>query len=88
MNNSNKTLAIAAIAALLIATVAITTDSAFAKKYKKTQTTAQENACGNGPLPLNIFCSNAGSQVQGRDNDVSVTTSQPSIATGNSTAGL
>jgi hypothetical protein len=83
--NKNKTLAIAAIAALLIATVALATDSAFATR-KKTQTTAQENACGNGALPLNIFCQNAGSQVQGKDNDVSVFASQPSIAIGNGTA--
>jgi hypothetical protein len=82
--SKNKTLAIAAITALLIATVALTTDNASATK-KKTQTNAQENACGNGLLPLDIFCQNASSQVQGRDNDVSVTTSQPSIATGNLT---
>jgi hypothetical protein len=79
MNNKNTLaiLAIAAVATLLIATAAITTDNVFAKKYKKTQSLAQANACGNGPLPLNIFCQNAASQVQGNDNDVSVSASQP-----------
>jgi hypothetical protein len=52
----------------------------------KNQTTAQENARGSGPL-LNIFCSNEGSQIQGKDNDVSLSASHPSIATGNGTVG-
>jgi hypothetical protein len=76
---NNKTIAImaiATIAALMVAGVSFTTDHVYATK-KKTQTIAQANACGNGPLPLNVFCQNAASQVQGKDNSVSVSTSQP-----------
>jgi hypothetical protein len=76
----SKTLAVAAIVALatsLITAAAMSSDNAFAKYRKKeTQSMAQANACGNGPLPLNIFCQNAGSQVQGKDNSVSVSASQ------------
>ena len=53
MNNRTMAIvAIAAVGAMLIATSMIATDSAFAKKYKKTQTGAQANACGNGKLPM------------------------------------
>jgi hypothetical protein len=31
--------------------------------------TSQVNDCGNGELPLNVFCQNINSQVQGDDNE-------------------
>jgi hypothetical protein len=80
MNKKTFTIVtIAAVAALLIATATITTtsDSAFAKKYKKTQTTAQENSCGNGALPLDIFCQTISNMIQGDDNAVNVIGVQP-----------
>ena len=79
MNNKTMTIvAIAAVAAMLIATSMIATDSALAKKYKKTQTAAQANACGNGKLAMKIFCQAVSSQLQGNDNAVNVIGVQPS----------
>jgi hypothetical protein len=61
---------VAAIAATLVGTTVITADSAFA--YEKSQATSQANACGNGELPLNVFCQNINSQIQGDENAVNV----------------
>jgi hypothetical protein len=78
MTKTLAIVAIATIAAFPITAAAMSPDNVFAKYRKKqTQSMAQANACGNGPLPLNIFCQNAGSQVQGKDNSVSVSASQP-----------
>jgi hypothetical protein len=67
---------IAAMAVMLIGATAFATDSAFAdgkKKHKEyNQATSQANACGNGELPLNVFCQNIGSQVQGDENAVAI----------------
>ena len=65
--------------AMLICVTAFATDSAFAdgkKHYDKNQATSQANACGNGKLPLNVFCQNIDSQVQGEENAVSLSGSQ------------
>jgi hypothetical protein len=75
MNNNTKPLAIvavAAIAAMLVATSRVSTNDAFAgkKKYEKNQAISQANACGNGKLPLNVGCQNIASQVQGDENAV------------------
>jgi hypothetical protein len=68
---------VAVIAATLVATTAITADSAFATKYReKNQATSQANACGNGILPLNIGCQNTASQIQGDENAVAIDAAQ------------
>jgi hypothetical protein len=61
-------------AMLVGATALSTTDSAFAgkKKYEKSQAVSQANAWGNGVLPLNVFCQNLVSQIQGDGNAVDV----------------
>ena len=66
--------AIAAVAAMLIATSAISVEDAFAGKKKKeyNQATSQANACGNDLMPLNVGCQNTGSQVQGDENGVAL----------------
>ena len=68
----------AAMAVMLIGATALVTEDAFAgkKKYEKNQATSQANACGNGVLPLNVFCQNINSQVQGEENAVSAAGSQ------------
>jgi hypothetical protein len=69
--NTNYMVIVAAMAVMLIGATAFATDSAFAdgkKKYEKNQAISQANACGNGELPLNVFCQNIGSQVQGEEN--------------------
>lgn len=70
---------VAAMTVMLVAATAFaTTDSAFAgkKKYEKSQVTSQANACGNGEGPLNVFCSNTESQIQGDENQVAITSQQ------------
>jgi hypothetical protein len=59
---------------LVGATALSTTDSAFAgkKKYEKSQAASQVNECGNGLLPLNVFCQNLLSQIQGDGNAANI----------------
>ncbi len=74
MNNKHL-LIVAAVAVMLIGATALsTTDSAFAgkKKYERSQAASQANECGNGELPLNVFCQNLLSQIQGDGNAVNV----------------
>jgi len=74
MNNKHL-LIVAALTVMLIGATALsTTDSAFAgkKKYEKSQAASQVNECGNGELPLNVFCQNLLSQIQGDGNAVNV----------------
>jgi hypothetical protein len=74
MNNIHL-LIIAVVTVMLIgATILSTTDSAFAgkKKYEKSQAVSQANDCGNGELPLNVFCQNLLSQLQGDGNAINI----------------
>jgi hypothetical protein len=68
---------VAAMTAMLVgATALATTDSAFAdgkkKHYEKSQALSQANACGNGEMPLNVFCQNLASQIQGDGNAMNI----------------
>jgi hypothetical protein len=73
---------VASMTAVLIGATSFATDSTFAgghghkKHYEKSQALAQANSCGNGKLPLNVFCSNSASQIQGDENGVSTSSSQ------------
>ncbi|MGA7370195.1 MAG: hypothetical protein WBX01_13795 [Nitrososphaeraceae archaeon] len=70
---------VAAVAVMLVASAALATEDAFAggKKHKKyNQALSQANACGNGKLPLNVFCSNSASQIQGDENGVGTASNQ------------
>lgn len=73
---------VAAVAVMLVASAAaVVTEDAFAGKKKKNennQALSQANACGNGKLPLNVFCSNSASQIQGDENAVSTASYQAS----------
>ncbi len=74
MNNKHL-LIVAALAVMLIGATALsTTDSALAgkKKYEKSQAASQANACGNGKMPLDVFCQNLLSQIQGDGNAVNI----------------
>jgi hypothetical protein len=65
------------MAVMLIGATALATEDAFAtKKREYNQATSQANACGNGELPLNVFCQNIGSQVQGDENAVAASGAQ------------
>jgi hypothetical protein len=48
----------------------------YASSYEKSQTISQNNVCGNYWFPLNVLCSNVGSQVQGEENSVAIATGQ------------
>ncbi|MPZ07420.1 MAG: hypothetical protein GEU26_13575 [Nitrososphaeraceae archaeon] len=77
--NTKYMFIVAAMAVMLIGATALATEDAFAgkKKHKEyNQATSQANACGNGKLPLNVFCQNIGSQVQGDENAVSAAGAQ------------
>ena len=66
---------VAAVTAMLVGATALSaTDSLFAekKKYEKNQAASQANACGNGELPLNVFCQNLLSQIQGDGNAANI----------------
>ena len=74
MNNKHL-LIVAALTVMLIGATALsTTDSALAgkKKYEKSQAASQANACGNGKMPLDVFCQNLLSQIQGEGNAVNI----------------
>ncbi|MFZ0326162.1 MAG: hypothetical protein WBP64_20970 [Nitrososphaeraceae archaeon] len=84
-------IAIAAVGAMLIATsaMALLDHAVYAKNYrhhhhhhgsssKQSQAAAQANVCGNGSLPLKIFCQALSNQIQGDGNAVNVIGVQPS----------
>jgi hypothetical protein len=69
--NTKYMFIVAAIAVMLVgATALVTSESAFASD--ENQAVSQANACGNGELPLNVFCQNIDSQVQGEENAVAI----------------
>jgi hypothetical protein len=79
--NSKYMVVVVAMAVMLVGATAFAADNAFAdgkKKYGKIQAIGQTNACGNGKLPMYVFCQNTGSQVQGEDNAVALSGAQES----------
>ena len=72
--NAKYMFIVAAMAVMLVGATALATEDAFAgkKKYDKNQAVSQANACGNGELPLDVYCQNIGSQVQGEENAVAI----------------
>jgi len=82
MNMNNRSISkvavtVAIVTAMLIGTLTVTfgDNSAFATK-EKNQDTSQANACGNGELPLNVFCETTTSQVDGEENAVVINGNQ------------
>ena len=68
-------IAVAAVAVMLIGATAFATDSAFAggkKKYEKNQALSQANDCGNGKLPMSVYCHNLAAQIQGDGNAMNI----------------
>lgn len=76
--------AIAALISIIAATSLLGTHIVFASSYEKSQTISQANDCGNYWFPLNILCSNVGSQVQGDENSVVIATGQAEEKAGSS----
>ena len=86
--NTKYMVIVSALAVMLIGATALATDDAFADKkrhddkkkggYEKSQAVSSSNYCGNGKLPMYVFCQNTGSQVQGEDNAVALSGAQQS----------
>jgi hypothetical protein len=74
--NNIQLLTIVVVTAMLVTSAVLATENAYAKYKGKSQASSQANACGNGKLPMNVLCSNVGSQVQGEDNVVSLASAQ------------
>ena len=74
------------MAVMLIGATALATDDAFAdkkrhddkKSYEKSQAVSQVNDCGNKELPMNVWCQNTASQIQGDENEVALESEQES----------
>jgi hypothetical protein len=47
-------------------------------KYESSQASSGANDCGNGVLPLNVFCQNLASQIEGDGNAINIIALQPS----------
>ncbi len=77
--NTKYLVVVAAMAAMLVAATALATDNAFAdkkKSYTKSQAVSQVNDCGNGDTPIDVFCQNLASQIQGDDNSAALAAEQ------------
>jgi len=75
------TVAIVTVMLVRTVTVSLGDNSAFATK-EKNQDASQANACGNGELPLDVFCETTTSQVDGEENAVVINGNQvPSSST-------
>ena len=74
--NYGSLVAIAAFISIITIIILVDTHIVFASSYEKSQTISQPNYCGNYWFPLNILCSNAGSQMQGDENSVVIATGQ------------
>ncbi|HZD35542.1 MAG TPA: hypothetical protein VE130_10085 [Nitrososphaeraceae archaeon] len=51
-------------------------NSVYAADYERSQTIVQTNECGNYWFPLDVLCSNLGSQTNGDENSISVASAQ------------
>jgi hypothetical protein len=80
--NAKYMVIVAALAVMMIGATALATDDAFADKkkkgYDKSQAVSQVNDCGNKELPLNVWCQNTASQIQGDENEVALESEQES----------
>jgi len=54
----------------------ISVNGVYAADYEKSQTVVQTNDCGNYWFPLDVLCSNLGSQTNGDENTLSVASAQ------------
>ncbi len=73
--NTKSTFIVVAMAVMLFGATVLATEDAFAdkiKKYDKNQATSLANVCGNDKLPMNVYCQNINSQIQGEQNAVEI----------------
>ena len=72
-----KLLAVMAGVMLAIVGSLASVNDALATKYESSQASSGANDCGNGVLPLNIFCQNLASQIDGDGNAINIIALQP-----------
>ena len=60
----------------LVGASIVGTHIVYASSYEKSQMISQNNDYSNYWFPLNVLCSNVGSQVQGDENSVAIATGQ------------
>jgi hypothetical protein len=87
--NSKYIAVVVVLAVMLVTATALATEDAFADKkrhddkkkggYGKSQAVSQVNDCGNGEMPLNVWCQNTASQIQGEGNYVATESAQGSF---------
>jgi hypothetical protein len=76
MNTKYAFIVAAVMVVMLVGATALAVENVYAGKKENNQATSQATACGNDELPLNVFCQNTESQVEGEDNSVAITGSQ------------
>ena len=77
MNTKYAFIVAAVMVVMLVGATALAVEDVYAEKQKENnQATSQATVCGNDELPLNVFCQNTESQVEGEDNSVAITGSQ------------
>ena len=64
-----------AVTSILVVGTAVANEKAYAGN-SRVQGNSATNDCGNEFIPINVLCSNTGSQVQGDDNAVALTSTQ------------
>jgi hypothetical protein len=57
---------------IAIAVAGVPLNMVSATSYERSQTITQTNECGNYWFPINVICSNLGSQIQGDENSITV----------------
>lgn len=89
-NNTNRRRLSSLITVIIMGTVLMVASifpniTALAKdKYESNQITNAINECGEGDLPLDIFCENLGSEIQGNENLATIIGTQSGVGpTGN-----
>jgi hypothetical protein len=75
-----KSLAVMAGVMLAIVGSLASVNDVSATKYESSQASSGANDCGNGVLPLNIFCQNIASQIDGDGNAINIIALQPPSA--------
>ena len=69
---------LALITGVMLAIVGSLVNEASATEYESSQASSGANDCGNGVLPLNVFCQNLASQIEGDGNAINIIALQPS----------
>jgi hypothetical protein len=62
---------------LVVAGMLANVNDVSATKYESSEASAGANECGNGDTPIDIFCQNLASQIEGDGNAIIIMAEQP-----------